>query len=67
MWLMILQTIYMVVGECNSYYEAVGVYDTDRKLPEVHLVSADEFDGDNGDEPLVSAIVVTLEAPEGIV
>ena len=64
MWLMILQTIYMVVGECNSYYEAVGVCDTDRKLPEVHLVSADEFDGD---KPLVSAIVVTVEAPEEIV
>ncbi len=30
-------------------------------------MSADEFDGDDGDAPLVSAIVVTMEAPEGIV
>ena len=67
MWLMTLQTMCIVKGECNIYCEAVGVHDTDKNVPEVHLVSADESDGDHGDTPLVSAIVVMVEAPEEIV
>jgi hypothetical protein len=67
MWLMTLQTMCIVKGECNIYCEAVGVHDTDKKVPEVHVASAEEFDGDDGDEPLVSAIVVTMEAPGEIV
>ncbi len=67
MWLMTLQTMCIVGGECSSCCEAVGVHDTDKNVPEVHLVSADESDGDHGDTPLVSAIVVMVEAPEEIV
>ena len=67
MWLMTLQTMCIVKGECNIYCEAVGVHDTDKNLPEVHVASAEEFEDDDGDEPLVSAIVVTMEAPEEIV
>ncbi len=67
MWLMTLQTMYIVGGECSSSCEAVGVHDTDKEVPEAHVASAEEFDGDDGDEPLVSAIVVTMEAPEEIV
>ena len=67
MWLMTLQTMCIVGGECSSSCEAVGVDNFDKNVPEVHLVSADESDGDHGDTPLVSAIVVMVEAPEEIV